>query len=79
MDNNVSLNYYDKYSILIITEKGFLTKLNTPFQVRCIYTTSGIKVGTLVFVEAVISHDTEILMYRVLKFWIPYNYFRLVI
>ena len=77
MDNNMSLSYYDKYSILIITEKGFLTKLNTPFQVRCIYPTNGIKLNTLVFVEAIISHDTEVMMYRILKYWIPYNYFKL--
>lgn len=79
MDNFKNLNYFDEYSILVITEKGFLKLLHVPFQVRCIQNTDGIKANTLVFVDAVKSHQTEMIMYRILKVWIPYNYFKLVL
>lgn len=76
---NRKLSFYDERTLLLITRKGVLRKLEVPFQVRMVQDVGIIKEGTLVYVEAVAQHKEHKIMYRVLNQWIPYNNFQLII
>lgn len=73
----MSLKIYDENTLLVINEKGRLKVLLVPFQVRAITTIQGIKVNTLVFVEAVADNDEFKITYRILNLWLPYSFFKI--
>ncbi|GAA4092572.1 hypothetical protein GCM10022392_13740 [Mucilaginibacter panaciglaebae] len=77
--NNKNFFLCDENTLMIVTDKGHLRTLVAPFTVRCIRATDILKENALVNVDAVKPHDEEIIMYLVLKKWMPYSYFQLII
>lgn len=75
----MSLKIYDEKTLFVINEKGRLKVLKVPFQVRTMVPIEGIKVNTLVFVEAVAEHDKFKITYRILNQWMPYSCFKITI
>jgi hypothetical protein len=76
---NRKLSFYDERTLLLITRRGVLRKLEVPFQVKAVQAIGIIKEGTIVYVEAVAQHREHKIMYRVLNQWIPYYNFQLII
>jgi len=77
--NNKNFFICDENTLMIVTDKGHLRTLVAPFTVRCIKATDTLKENALVNVDAVSNHDTEIIMYLVLKKWVSYRNFQLII
>jgi hypothetical protein len=79
MDPPSQINYIDHNSILIINPKGIMKQLYVPFRVQVIQDTTILKIHTWVYVEEVMPHDQNKLLYRITTHWWPYNIFRIQI
>lgn len=75
---NRKLSFYDERTLLLVSRRGVLRKLEVPFQVRMVQDVRIIKEGTIVYVEAVAQHKEHKIMYRILNQWIPYYYCLLI-
>lgn len=75
----MSLKIYDETTLFVINEKGRLKVLKVPFRVTTLKTIEGIKINTLVLVEAVAEHDEFKITYRILNKWMPYSFFKITI
>lgn len=75
---NRKLSFYDERTLLLVSRRGVLRKLEVPFQVRMVQDVGIIKEGTLVYVEAVAQHREHRIMFRILNQWIPYYYCLLI-
>lgn len=58
-------DYFTHESLLIITEKGVLKRLKTPFKVLLIIGFNELKVHELYLVDAVITNVHQVLMYAI--------------
>lgn len=79
MDFNRKIRFYDENTLIVVTSKGLLRLLRTPFQVRCILPTENLKINTLVYVEAVAEGKEDKILYRILGVWVSYKSFSLII
>ncbi len=79
MDKDRKLFYHNEQTLMLVSKKGILRELKVPFQVKAVEPIGIIKIGTLVYVEAVAQHQQFKIMYRVLNQWMPYQYFLIVI
>ena len=73
------INYVDHNSILIINPNGRMRKLYVPFRVQVINDTTILKRNTWVYVEEVMPHDQNKLLYRITTHCRPYSVFRIQI
>lgn len=79
MNKDRKLFYHNEQTLMPVSKKGILRELKVPFQVKAEQAIGIIKIGTLVYVEAVAQHQQFKIMYRVLNQWMPYQYFLIVI
>lgn len=70
--------YYNRGALYVVTRRGRLHRLDTPFQVRCREPVNDIALGTLVYVDGVRLHPQHRLMFYVLGQWLPYVHFSIV-
>ena len=75
MNKDRKLFYHNEQTLMLVNKKGILRELKVPFQVKAVESIGIIKIGTLVYVEAVAQHQQFKIMYRVLNQWMPYQYF----
>lgn len=79
MDFNIKPIFYNENTLLVVTKRGILRIMRTPFVVRCIIPYGNVKINTLVYVDAVSESRTERLLFRVLGEWISYKRFILIV
>jgi hypothetical protein len=79
MNKDRKLFYHNEQTLMLVSKKGILRELKVPFQVKAVQPIGIIKIGTLVYAEAVTQHQQFKIMYRVLNQWMPYQYFLIVI
>lgn len=69
------INYINHNSIMVITHSGRIRQLFTPFRVQCILPVGSIKPLTWVYVEQVLPHRQELIIYPVFDQWYPNHCF----
>lgn len=79
MDFNIKPIFYNENTLLVVTKRGILRIMRTPFVVRCIIPYGKVKINTLVYVDAVSECRIERLLFRVLGEWISYRKFILIV
>jgi len=65
------------FSMLVITNRGRLQRIYTPFRAKVTVMTSSFSPGTWVYVEEISGHDRYRLIYRVHRTWLPFHNFQL--
>lgn len=70
-------DYFNHESILIITEKGKLKRLKTPFEVKSVATMDDLKENEIYFVDAVITNSQDIMVYAI--GWQSYHYYLFIV
>jgi hypothetical protein len=77
MNKDRKLFYHNEQTLMLVSKNGILRELKVPFQVKAVQPIGIIKIGTLVYVEAVAQHQQFKIMYRVLNQWMPYYNFQI--
>lgn len=70
------LEYLHPNVLLLITPKGVLIELFTPIKAKVVTDVGQLKVGTTVYIEAIVKSDDHRLLFLVTGSWIPYHHFR---
>jgi hypothetical protein len=65
MKENVSFQYYHTNALLVVSAKGLIRVLYTPFRVLCIDATKSIPLNTWLYVEEVYSTQKDELQYLI--------------
>ena len=71
------IQFNDRYSILIISCKGILRKVQCPFKVSCYILIGSFEPGVEIYVSEVFSNTKGELMYMIMGRHYHYRYFRL--
>jgi len=74
-DNNI--RFIDERSLLVVTVKGQMRQLFTPFNVQVLQDTEHFKQNSWVVVEEIRQHPQYMLIYRVFNHWWPYYLFKI--
>ena len=77
MNKKLRLKYVTDGCLLLITSKGRLKIIYTPFRVLCIKETNGIPANSWVYVEAVFQHREYKIGYQIHGNLYPYNHFQI--
>ena len=69
--------YADPFSLLVITGRGKLRRLFTPFRVRCVMPVDRIPHNTIVYVEAIFTNQQYCMVYMINQRMYPYKHFQI--
>jgi hypothetical protein len=79
MEEELIYQYYDPTTLLVITSKGSIRTIYTPFRVQCVTPTDGIPFNAWVYVEEVHSGAHTELFFLIYGRQFSHSYFRLPI
>lgn len=72
------ISFIDHNSIMVISPTGNMKQLYVPFKVKCIHPIGKFVPHSTLYVEQVSSHKQYKILYRILKDWYPFSYFKIV-
>lgn len=73
------ISFQNPFIVLVVNSKGYMRQVYTPFRVQCIKPAGQIPVNAWVYVDGVVQHKTDRLLYMVGGKLYPYWCFRLQI
>ena len=68
--------YVNQNTLLLVTAKGALRKLHTPFRVECVTINKRIPIGTWVYVDEVWTNERDELFYLIFGQLYAHKHFR---
>jgi hypothetical protein len=71
------INYVDPKSIMVINPTGKIRQLFVPFKVQVLEDTDILKKNSWVLVEEVQPHKEYKMLYRITKYWWPFDLFKI--
>jgi hypothetical protein len=74
MDSATRLFYLDEHTLMVVTPKGKIKLLHTPFRVKCIKEADRLKPGRLYLVEKV-KGKGNLIFFTINRFVYPHSLF----
>lgn len=62
--------------LLLISPKGVLIELFTPIRATVIEDIGSLKVGTMVYIDAIVQSKEHKILYCIMGKWYPYHHFK---
>lgn len=76
MRKNQQVEFLHPNILLLITPKGALIELFTPISAVVIDDVNNWKIGTMIYIDAIVQSNEYKLLYCILGKWYPYHHFK---
>jgi hypothetical protein len=75
----ITIQYENPFSLLVINSQGKIRKIATPFKVKCIKPVGSFLVGEIVTIEKLAFTKQIPILYRIDNRWYNYKWFNITV